>query len=693
MTTPPLLDVASLGITLNPPGGPPRQLVRDIHFTAPPGGIVALVGESGSGKTLVGRAIMGLLAPQLQVASGDIRFNGRSLTSLTQNELRDVRGDQIGMVFQEPMVSLNPAMRIGAQMTEALLRHKRMNAHAARDLSLDMLRRVGIIDPVACFNGHPAQFSGGMRQRIMLASVLAMRPRLLIADEPTTALDAVMRRQVMEMMVDLTREIGTAVLLISHDLGMVSQYADHVVVMRRGEQIEQGAPQQILLDPGHDYTRGLLGSLPMRPDAADPVHQDGPLVAMRDLSVTYPGHGGFLARTTAPKRAVIGATLDIYPGETLAVVGESGSGKSTIGRALLKLGPPMGGSATFAGEDVAALSGAALANFRRRTQMIFQDPNSSLDPRMRLDAIVAEGLRTERGLSNLDRLTRARAILAEVGLPDDFARRFPHELSGGQRQRVCIARAIVGQPDFIVADEAVSALDVTVQAQVLNLLASLQKRYGFAILFISHDLGVVEQIADRVAVMYRGHIVELGTREDVFDRPHHPYTRTLLAATPRIGRRPEGGYALIDPILADAEPPIAGSRLVRSRPGGAGRPESCAHRRRAFRQLRGLNAYGEQAHMAGRPPLSGLGGRSVFVGAGIVRRRHDLAGRASSRSPADRRRFARAAAGRHRHDCRKRPRRASRCENRENRLARNYRRPGDHASLRPRSTYSLIQAR
>ena len=560
MTIPPLLQVASLGITLNPPGGPPRQLVRDIDFTLPSGGILALVGESGSGKTLVGRAIMGLLAPHLQVASGNIRFDGRSLIHLTQNELRDVRGDQIGMVFQEPMVSLNPAMRIGPQMTEALLRHRRMNANAARALSLDMLRRVGIIDPVACFNGHPAQFSGGMRQRIMLASVLAMRPRLLIADEPTTALDAVMRRQVMEMMVELTREIGTAVLLISHDLGMVSQYADHVVVMRRGEQIEQGAPEQILLDPGHEYTRGLLGSLPMRPDAAPvPAHQDHPLVAMRDLSVTYPGSGGFLARTTKPKRAVIGATLDIYPGETLAVVGESGSGKSTIGRALLKLGPPLGGTAMFAGEDVSDISGAALAHFRRRTQMIFQDPNSSLDPRMRLDAIVAEGLRTERGLSRSDRLMRARAILAEVGLPDDFAQRFPHELSGGQRQRVCIARAIVGQPDFIVADEAVSALDVTVQAQVLNLLASLQQRYGFAILFISHDLGVVEQIADRVAVMYRGHIVELGTREDVFDRPHHPYTRTLLAATPRIGRRPEGGYALIDPVLADAEPPISGA--------------------------------------------------------------------------------------------------------------------------------------
>ena len=546
----PLLRIDALTIGVSANGRHVRDIVREIDFAIAPSGITALVGESGSGKTMVSRAVLGLLPPTLAVRSGDIRLSGRSLLGLSPAALRQVRGNEVGMVFQEPMVSLNPSLTVGTQMAEALIRHRGMDTGSARSLCIDMLGQVGITDPSRNIDAYPAQFSGGMRQRIMLASVLATRPRLLIADEPTTALDAIMQRQVMDLMITLTRETGTAILLVSHDLGLVSRYADEVVVMRRGEQIEQGPPSRILLDPQQEYTRGLVGALPTRgPRPAAPVAP--PLVEASDVSITYPAPRRLFGPRGRDKRAVDGVTLSVARGETLAVVGESGSGKSTIGRALIRLQPVAGGTVRFEGEPLDALAGGALASFRRRAQMVFQDPNSSLDPRMRLDALVAEPLRNRSDLSATERLRMATEMLAEVGLGADFARRFPHQLSGGQRQRVGIARAIVSRPDFVVADEAVSALDLTVQAQVLALLTELQRRHGFAMLFISHDLGVVEQIADRVAVMYRGHLVEIGTRDDVFDRPQHPYTRRLLAATPRMAGRAEGGYALQEAVLPD----------------------------------------------------------------------------------------------------------------------------------------------
>jgi peptide/nickel transport system ATP-binding protein len=419
-----------------------------------------------------------------------------------------------------------------------------------------MLSRVGIRDPAASFDAYPVQFSGGMLQRIMLASVLAIRPRLLIADEPTTALDAISRKQVMDLMVDLTQEIGTAVLLISHDLGMVSQYANQVLMLRSGQLVEYGTPDAILLNPKHDYTRALVGALPSRAaDGVSPVApMHSPLVEIRDLSIGYRQRRRMFRKLAVPTPAVSGMSVKIHRGETLAVVGESGSGKTTVGRALVRLLDATGGRVLFDGEDCATFTREGLAAFRRRTQMVFQDPYSSLDPRMRLGDIVAEGLRMQR-LTRAERRQRAADMLAEVSLPGDYVRRFPHELSGGQRQRVCIARAIVGEPSFIVADEPVSALDVTVQHQVITLLSRLQAKYGFTILFISHDLGIVEQIANRVMVMYRGRLVELGSRDQIYDRPCHPYTQRLLAATPRMARRAQGGYVLITPELRPVEPP------------------------------------------------------------------------------------------------------------------------------------------
>jgi peptide/nickel transport system ATP-binding protein len=552
----PLLEIVRLVVSISRRGQPVRNVVEDVSLTLPAGAILALVGESGSGKTMIGRSILGLLPGAASVTGGDIRLSGGSLIDLPPAQLRKIRGGEVGMVFQEPRVSLNPTLRIGVQMMEALQLQRDMSEQQARTCCLDMLARVGIRDPGTSLDAYPTQFSGGMLQRIMLASALATRPKLLIADEPTTALDAISRKQVMDLMVELTSELGTAVLLISHDLGMVSQYANQVLMLRSGRPIECGTPDAILLNPQHEYTRALVSALPSRAPASDlPVASTGnPLMRIHDLCIEYRQRRRYLSKALAAHRAVSGVSMEIHRGETLAVVGESGSGKTTIGRALVRLLDVTAGRIVFDGVDFATFTRARLTVFRSRTQMVFQDPYSSLDPRMRLGEIVAEGLRMQR-IGRAQTRRRAAEMLAEVGLPGDFIRRFPHELSGGQRQRVCIARAIVGQPEFIVADEPVSALDVTVQHQVMTLLRRLQAKYGFTVLLISHDLGVVEQIANRVMVMYRSHVVELGTRDDIYDRACHPYTQRLLAATPRMARRAEGGYALITPEPRAVEPP------------------------------------------------------------------------------------------------------------------------------------------
>ena len=542
----PVLRIQGLQVDVRTPERNWRRVVSDFDLELQPGQVAALVGESGSGKTMIGRSILGLLPPVAAVRGGSIRLGGRELTGASQAQLRGLRGREVGMVFQEPMVSLNPAMRVGAQMSEALRLHHGLSASQARTQCLDMLERVRIADPLACFEAWPHQFSGGMRQRIMLASVLAMRPRLLIADEPTTALDAIVQKEVMDIMVSLSRDIGTAILLVSHDLSMVAHYADKVVVLRKGETVESGDCAGILFSPRHDYTRALLGALPVRMPAVVEASlvRSRPLVEVRALRVAFSRRPALFWRRPTLFRAVEEADFSIHAHETLAVVGESGSGKTTIGRALMCLTETAGGSIRFDGEEITGLSGAALKRHRLRAQMVFQDPYSSLDPRMDLGDIVAEGLRNVPGLSRAERRQRACEMLAEVGLPGDYAERHPHELSGGQRQRVCIARAVVSRPRFVVADEPVSALDVTIQKQVLGLLRSLQSRFGFTCLFISHDLGVVEQVADRVLVMYRGRILETGSRDDIYDRPLHPYTCRLLQATPRIARDRAGGYRL-----------------------------------------------------------------------------------------------------------------------------------------------------
>ncbi len=532
-----------------------KRVVDAVSFTVDPGQMVALVGESGSGKTMIGRAVLGLLPPVARIEAGRIDFKGQDLARAADAVMRGVRGRYIGMVFQEPMVSLNPALTVGFQMMEALRLHHGLTDEEARQRALEMLERVKIADPAGCFRAYPHQYSGGMRQRIMLASVLVMRPALLIADEPTTALDALIQKEVMDITAALTREIGTAVLLVSHDLGMVANYADRVVMLRHGKVVEEGETGRILLAPQHEYTRMLLESLPARGARDEGRGARGDtLVEIEQLSVEFKKKPPFFWQRPHAFRAVERASLTLQQGETLAVVGESGSGKTTIGRALVRLARESEGSIRFEGREVTAFDGRDLAAYRLQTQMVFQDPFSSLDPRMTLEEIVAEGLRTMPGLARAERGTHARAMLDEVGLGGDYAQRYPHELSGGQRQRVSIARAIVARPKLLVADEPVSALDVTVQKQILTLFTALQRKFGFTYLFISHDLGVVEQIADRVAVMYRGRILECGSRDQVYDAPRHPYTLRLLAATPRIARD-ASGYRLVRHAGAQAAPP------------------------------------------------------------------------------------------------------------------------------------------
>ncbi len=529
-SNPTVLSVEHLKIELRNGAQP---LVHDLSFEVKAGEFLAVVGESGSGKTMAARAILQLLPPGISQTGGRIVFDGQDLAAHDAKAMRPIRGPGIGMVFQEPMVSLNPVHRIGEQMTEGLRMHTQLPAAEIRARIVDMLRRVQIVDPERCMHAYPHEFSGGMRQRIMLASVMLLKPRLLIADEPTTALDTLSQREVLDLMVGLARDNGTAVLLITHNLGLVGRYAQRAIVLEKGRLVETGEVPGILLAPKQPYTRKLVDALPRRQEAKPaPAQAQQPLVQVRGLCVSYPGARAGFFRRHAPVRVIDSLDLDIHPGEMVALVGGSGSGKTTLGRAILRLAPSQAGQILFRGEDVRSAGRTALHRFRLACQLVFQDPFSSLDPRMRVRDIVAEPLRHLPELDAASRARRVKETLDEVGL-DGLGARYPHELSGGQRQRVAIARALVRRPAFVVADEPVSALDMTIQAQVLRLFQSLQKHHGFACLFISHDLAAVEQIADRVIVMERGRIVEQGPRDAVFDDPRHAYTQALLAATPR----------------------------------------------------------------------------------------------------------------------------------------------------------------
>jgi peptide/nickel transport system ATP-binding protein len=467
--------------------------------------------------------------------------------------MRRVRGAQIGMVFQEPMVSLNPALTVGFQMAEGLILHESLDAARIRSRSIEMLERVRIPQAAVALHRYPHEFSGGMRQRIMLASVLMLRPALLLADEPTTALDAISQREVLEVMTATAREFGTAVLLITHDLSLVALHAKRVVVMKAGAMIEQGIVRDVLLKPQHPYTRRLVDAIPRRSRGwtKSGRAEQQPLAQIRRLSVRFSGRAQWPWQRARAVTAVDTVNLDIAAGETVAIVGESGSGKTTVGRSLLGLVRPTDGSIVFDGHDVWRASASQLRQLRRQMQLIFQDPFSSLDPRMRIGAIVGEGLRHDRSLSGTERCRRAGEMLEEVGLPAKYADRYPHQLSGGERQRVCIARAVILRPRLIVADEPVSSLDVTIRAEILGVLKALRERFGLSYLFISHDLAVVEQIADRVVVMRSGRIVEQGPRDAIFERAAHPYTQRLLTAAPRLVEDGEG-YALTERSVTPA---------------------------------------------------------------------------------------------------------------------------------------------
>ncbi|KAF1066624.1 ABC transporter ATP-binding protein [Variovorax sp.] len=538
-TNAPLVSVEGLTLAVGPGG---REIVRDVSFDIAPGEMVGIVGESGSGKTQAARALMGLTPPPLVRTAGRILFEGEDLALARPARLRELRGARVGMVFQEPMTSLNPSMTIGRQLEEALALHRRELSPTARRTRVpDMLARVGIRDPQGALAAWPHEFSGGMRQRMMLASVMLLEPALLIADEPTTALDAVVQRDVLELMVGLTREHRTAVLMISHDLPMVARFTQRMVVMRHGEVKETGRTEDLLEQPKHPYTRELLQAMPRRLPARA-VADEPPVVEVRNLVIDYPGRRRLFAKT-APKRALHGIDLVVRPREVVAVVGGSGSGKTTLGRAIAGLLKPGGGEILFRGRSIAR-SDPGWADYRLQCQMVFQDPYASLDPRMTIGQLVGEGLRLVPGMSAADKAKRVAEVLDEVGLGTAYAPRYAHQLSGGQRQRVAIARALVRRPAFVIADEPVSALDVTVRAQVLELFAELQKRHGFSCLFISHDLGVVEQVADRVVVMQDGRIVEQGTRDTVFDAPRQDYTRRLLSAIPALEPTEAGGVRL-----------------------------------------------------------------------------------------------------------------------------------------------------
>jgi peptide/nickel transport system ATP-binding protein len=527
-----LLQVDGLCVSVRTESGL-MPLVENLSFTLNRGETLAIAGESGSGKSITSLAIMGLLPPPaVRVTGGRVLLGGQDLTALPEAELRAIRGDRVAMIFQEPMTSLNPVMTVGAQLAEAIRAHEPVTWAEARRQGVAALKAVRLSEPERRMQQYPHELSGGMRQRVMIAMALALRPEVLIADEPTTALDVTVQREVLDLLRDLQREMGTAIILITHDMGVVAEMADRVIVMRNGRQVETAPTTEIFAQPRADYTRALLAAVPrMGQGQPRPPVTSEPVARLSDVIVRYPLRGGLLGRVTQNVHAVEHVSFDIRRGETFALVGESGCGKSTIARALVGLAPHQG-RIEVAGQAIANLDTAGLKAMRRKLQMVFQDPMAALNPRMRVGDLIVEPL-VIHGIGDAGaRHARAADLMQRVGLEAAQLDRYPHEFSGGQRQRICIARALALQPDLIIADESVSALDVSVQARVLDLLRALQREFGIAYLFISHDMAVVENISDRVAVMYLGQIVEMGTRAQIFGNPTHPYTRRLIDAVP-----------------------------------------------------------------------------------------------------------------------------------------------------------------
>lgn len=600
MKTEPLLEIENLSTQFRSEGSSTVvKAVDHVSLTIDPGKTLGIVGESGSGKSVTSFSIMKLLSGNGQIVEGKIAFLGRDLVKLPDSEMRQLRGKEISMIFQEPMTSLNPVFTVGWQVMEAILLHQKVSRAEARQKTIDLFREVGIPDPENRVDSYPHQMSGGQKQRVMIAMALACNPKLLIADEPTTALDVTIQAQILEILRKLRDTRGMSILFITHDLGVIAEIADDVAVMLKGKVVEYGTVLDVFANPKHPYTRGLMACRPrldtkfrMLPTVADFMESTGsgselkviekkmtperlhqletfgrgkllhplsvqqqhgystnladypadtqavadtadPLLSVKDLKVHFPVRKGLLLRVVDHIKAVDGISFDVYRGQTLGLVGESGCGKTTAGRAILRLIEPNGGEVTYNDVNLQRLGGNAMRQMRRKMQIIFQDPYASMNPRMTIEAALVEPMIIHGlGKGYSDRRDRAAALLEEVGLGTEHLSRYPHEFSGGQRQRVCIARALAVEPEFIICDESVSALDVSVQAQVLNLLKNLQQTRGLTYIFISHDLSVVKFMADMMAVMNKGKIVEFGPSDAIYAAPREEYTRKLIAATP-----------------------------------------------------------------------------------------------------------------------------------------------------------------
>ncbi|AAV96054.1 ABC transporter ATP-binding protein [Ruegeria pomeroyi] len=552
----PIAQIKKLRVEFQTKDGPVVG-VEDVSFEINPGETVCIVGESGSGKSVSSLSLMRLVEfGGGDIAGGQLLFDRRDggeldLATADQDYMRNIRGNEIGMIFQEPMTALNPVFTVGRQLTEGLRVHKGMNQSQAEERALELLRQVRIPEPERRLKQYPHELSGGMRQRVVIAMAMACEPRLLIADEPTTALDVTIQAEILALMDRLKRETGTAVMFITHDMAVVAQMADRVVVMFRGNKVEEGTVEEIFENPQHEYTKALLAAVPKLGEmhgkaAPEPmklmgvadqriepiIGTESPLLTVKGLTTRFPVKGGFFRRTVANVHAVEDVSFTLNKGQTLSLVGESGCGKSSAGRSILRLVEPMAGEIDLDGVDIMQLDQSGLRKARLDMQMIFQDPFASLNPQMQLLEQVAEPMRNYGVASGSELVDRVASLFDRVQLPRSFMRRYPHEMSGGQRQRIAIARALALNPKLIVADEAVSALDVSVQAQVLNLMMELQADLGLSYLFISHDMAVVERVSHHVGVMYLGRIVELGSRVRVFENPQHPYTQALMKAVP-----------------------------------------------------------------------------------------------------------------------------------------------------------------
>jgi peptide/nickel transport system ATP-binding protein len=507
--------------------------VENVSFEVASGEVVCLLGESGSGKSIIAQSVMGLLPDNIRPLSGQVLLDGENLLEADAARLRALRGARMSMIFQEPMTALNPVMTCGAQVDELLRQHTRMTTVERRAHVLQMFERARLPDPARIYAAYPHQLSGGQRQRIMIAIALILKPRLLIADEPTTALDVTTQAEILRLVTELTRENSTAVLFITHDFGVVAEIADRVAVLRLGELVEDGPAQTMLSSPRHEYTRMLLAAVPTLKPRKEPVGSNhGVQLRASGLSKTFDTGGWFVRKGTV--RAVERVEFELRRGETLGIVGESGSGKSTIARILGRLIEPSAGEVELDGESITRLAGERARQLRRRIQFVFQDPYRSLNPRRTVGAAIVEGP-MNFGVSRSEAWQRAHDLMQLVRLSPRMLDRYPHEFSGGQRQRICIARALAMQPEILIADEAVSALDVSVQAQILELFDDIQRRLHLTLVFITHDLRVAAQICNRIVVMQQGRVVEQGPVTEVFEHPRHAYTRSLLDAAPGRG--------------------------------------------------------------------------------------------------------------------------------------------------------------